>query len=180
MNFLDVIVIIPVLWGAFKGLKNGLISEVSSIIALILGIWAAINCSDFVAGYLKEYTSISEENQQIVAFAVTFIIVLLLCYLLSRILIKVCKSIKILWLDKLMGIMFGMSKYIIVIAFLFFVANSLIKSYATKPIEVCENSLFFKPMAETAESFVGGKISVPERKIPDLFEPFKHTDDEDN
>lgn len=170
MNFLDVIVIIPVLWGAFKGFKNGLISEVGTIVALILGIWAAVNLSDYLATYIQEYTSISTGYQQIAAFAATFILVIVACFCVTKIIVRFFKAIKILWLDKLCGIVFGMSKYLIVIAFLFYLANSLIESYATKPIEVVETSVLFKPMAKTAESFVSGKIKVPHVEKNDKFE----------
>ncbi len=177
MNFLDVIVLIPVLWGAFKGFKNGLISEVGTIAALILGIWAAINLSGTLSEYIQEYTSIAPEYQQITAFATTFVIVVVACFCITKIIVHFFKTIKILWLDKLCGIVFGMSKYLIVIAFLFYLANSLIESYATKPIEVVETSVLFKPMAKTAESFVSGKIKVPHIEKNDTFEEkFKNED----
>lgn len=179
MNFIDIIVIIPVLWGAFKGFKNGLITEGGTIVALILGIWASINLSENLASYIQEYTSISPQYQQITAFACTFILVIVACFLITKIILRFCKAINLLWLDKLLGIIFGMSKYLIILAFLFYLANTLIKSYATKPIEVVETSVLFKPMAETAESFVAGKIAVPEVQKPDFFDPFKHSNDED-
>lgn len=179
MNFLDIIVIIPVLWGAFKGFKNGLITEGGTMVALILGIWASISFSGTFAKYIQEYTSIAPEYQQIAAFACTFILVLIACFIVTKVILRFCKAINILWLDKLLGIVFGMSKYLIILAFLFYLANTLIKTYARKPIEVVETSILFKPMAETAESFISGKIEVPEVKNPSFFEPFKPNDDED-
>lgn len=179
MNFLDIIVIIPVIWGAFKGFKNGLISEAGSIASLILGIWAALTLSDTLAPYVEKYSSVSEGYQQITAFAVTFVLVLILCYIITRVIISFCKAIKILWLDKLLGVIFGMSKYLIILSFIFYLANTLIKSYATKPIEVVETSLLFKPMAETAESFAAGKITIPTIERPSFFDPIKQNNDED-
>lgn len=162
MNFLDIIVIIPVLWGAFKGFKNGLISEGGTIVALILGIWASVNFSEFMTKYIQEYTSISPDYQQITAFGCVFVLVIVLCFIITKIILRFCKAINILWLDKLLGIVFGMSKYLIILSFLFYLTNTLIKSYATKPIETIETSVFFKPMAETAESIVAGQINTPQ------------------
>ena len=102
MNILDIIAIIPILWGAFKGFKNGLITEGGTIIGLVLGIWAAMHLSENLTKYIQEYTSISPEYQQIAAFAGTFIIVLIFCFIITRILIRFCKSINILWLDKIL------------------------------------------------------------------------------
>lgn len=179
MNFLDIIVLIPVLWGAFKGFKNGLISEAGSIASLILGIWAALTLSDKIAPFVAKFTAISEGYQQITAFAITFVLVLILCYIITRIIIGFCKAINILWLDKLLGVLFGMSKYLIILSFIFYLTNTLVKSYATKPVEVIENSVLFKPMAETAESFASGSITIPTIEKPSFFDPFKQNNDED-
>lgn len=179
MNFLDIIVIIPVLWGAFKGFKNGLISEGGTIVALVLGIWASLHFSDSVAGLVAEYTSVSPQYQQVVAFGVVFIFVLIACFIVTRVILRFCKAIKILWLDKLLGIVFGMSKYLIILAFIFYLANTLIQSYATKPIETVETSVFFKPLAETAESVVSGKIQTPHIDKNDIFDVIKKVEHED-
>ena len=45
MNYLDIIIIIPLIWGAYKGFRKGFIIEIASLIALILGIWGGINFS---------------------------------------------------------------------------------------------------------------------------------------
>lgn len=179
MNFLDIIVIIPVLWGAFKGFKNGLISEGGTIVALVLGIWASIKFSGVIAQYLQEYTSIEPAYQQIAGFAFTFIFVLIACFIITKVILRFCKAIHILWLDKLLGIVFGMSKYLIILAFIFYLANTVVQTYARKPIAVIEESVLFKPLAETAESFIAGNIDVPQIQKPDIFDPFKHSDDED-
>ncbi|MCQ2960448.1 MAG: CvpA family protein [Bacteroidales bacterium] len=179
MNFLDIIVIIPVLWGAFKGFKNGLISEGGTIVALILGIWASLTFSESIALKIQEYTSIEPAYQQITAFGCIFLFVIIACFIITRVILRFCKAINILWLDKLLGITFGMSKYLIILSFLFYLGNTMIKNYATKPIELVENSVLFKPMAEIAESFIAGKIEVPQIEKPSFFDPLKHLNDED-
>lgn len=179
MNFLDIIVIIPLIWGAFKGFKNGLISEGGTIVALVLGIWAAVSFSDALTPFIEEYTSVAPEHQKIVAFAGTFILVLIACYFVTRIILKFFQAIKLAWLDKLMGVLFGATKYLVVISMIFFLVNSLIKTYSTKPIEVVETSIFFKPLAEGAEAIIGGKLNVPQIEKPTIFEPLKQQNDED-
>ncbi|MBP5583876.1 MAG: CvpA family protein [Bacteroidales bacterium] len=179
MNFLDIIVIIPVLWGAFKGFKNGLISEGGTIVALVLGIWASLRFSESIAKYVADYTSVSSEYQQIVAFAVIFVFVLIACFIITRVILRFCKAIKILWLDKLLGVMFGMSKYLVILAFIFYLANTLIKSYATKPIEVVETSLLFKPLAETAETVVSGQLPTPHIDTMNVLDTVKKVRNED-
>ncbi len=52
MNYIDLIIAIPLVWGVFVGFKNGLIIEVASLAALLLGIFGAIHFSDLTANFL--------------------------------------------------------------------------------------------------------------------------------
>lgn len=182
MNILDIIAIIPILWGAFKGFKNGLLTEGGTMIGLILGIWAAVHLSENFTKYIQEYTSISPDYQQIAAFAGTFLLALIACFIITRILLRFCKAINILWLDKVLGIAFGMSKYIIILAFIFFLINTLVKSYATKPVKTIEESILFIPLADVAESCIDGKITVPkiEKQSIDIFDSIKKGNGDEN
>ncbi len=42
MNWLDIGIAVPLVWGAYVGFKKGLVIELASLAALILGIYAAI------------------------------------------------------------------------------------------------------------------------------------------
>ena len=59
IEYLDIILAIPLIWGAFMGFKKGLILELASIVALVLGIYGAVKFSDLTADYLNSYFEIS-------------------------------------------------------------------------------------------------------------------------
>ena len=61
MSKIDIILIIPLLWGAFMGFRKGLVLELASLVGLILGIYGAIKFCDFTAEKLIEYVEVSEE-----------------------------------------------------------------------------------------------------------------------
>ena len=48
MNTLDIIFLIPLLWFAYKGFVNGLVVELASLIALLLGVYLSFRFSVFV------------------------------------------------------------------------------------------------------------------------------------
>ena len=48
MNYLDIIIAVPLLYGMIKGFSNGLIKEVTSLLALFIGVYVAINFSEFL------------------------------------------------------------------------------------------------------------------------------------
>ncbi|MDR0940594.1 MAG: CvpA family protein [Bacteroidales bacterium] len=162
MNYLDFIVVIPVLWGMFKGFKNGLISEVGAVVSLIAGIWLAIKFSAQVGEFIASKTSITPQYQGIVAFALIFFVVVVLCFIITHILKSLFKAIRLAWLDKLLGTVFGAAKWVIIIAFIFFFSNTLIVRYYNEPIEVLETSLFFKPLATAAHNLLENGIQLPD------------------
>lgn len=161
MNYLDFIVIIPVLWGMFKGFKNGLISEVGAVVSLIFGIWLAIMFSAQAGEFIAEKTSITPQYQGIVAFSLIFFVVVVLCFIITHVLKSFFKAIRLAWLDKLLGIVFGAAKWVIIIAFLFFFTNTLIVRYYNEPIEVLETSLFFKPLVAAAHHVLENGVCLP-------------------
>ena len=54
MTTFDIIIVILLLVGAVRGFISGLIMQLTSLAALLLGIWVAIRFSDFTAMLLME------------------------------------------------------------------------------------------------------------------------------
>ncbi|MBP5782837.1 MAG: CvpA family protein, partial [Bacteroidales bacterium] len=42
MNWLDIVILVPCVWGLIKGISNGIVKEVMQIVSLVLGIWLSI------------------------------------------------------------------------------------------------------------------------------------------
>jgi membrane protein required for colicin V production len=161
MNYLDFAIVVPVLWGAFKGFKNGLISEVGAVASLLAGIWLATIFSVRGGELIAAHTSITPQYQQIAAFALIFFVVVVLCFIITNLLKRFFDAIRLTWLDKLAGIVFGIGKWLIIIAFVFFFAQTLIARYYAEPVEMIETSMFFKPLAGAAQSLIDGTVQLP-------------------
>lgn len=162
INIIDIILLIPILWGGFKGFKNGLISEGGTVLALILGIWASIKFSTAGGTYVQSLFGFSDQYKEIVAFSIIFILVVILSFFITKLIHNFFKAIKLEWLNKILGIVFGAGKYLVIISFLFFITQTLIQKYHQKPVGVFENSLSFKPLANMAHSILDGNIRLPE------------------
>ena len=72
MNYIDIIICIPLVWGLYKGFTKGLIIEAASFIAFGLGVWGGIHFSDFIAHKISEWFNWHSPYLPIVSFAVTF------------------------------------------------------------------------------------------------------------
>ena len=75
MGFLDIIFGLLLLWGLYKGVKNGLFIELASIVALVAGIYGAIHFSYYAGDYLSENMKWEERYINITAFVITFLVI---------------------------------------------------------------------------------------------------------
>jgi len=146
MNILDIIIGIPVLWLAYRGFSKGFVIEITTLIALLLGIYAAVNFSSFTAGLLNDYFTLEEEYMTVLSFAVTFVAVVIAVALIGRLLEKFVNLIALGFLDKLAGGLFGILKAAFVISVIFLVINSFDLNETIISKEKKENSLLYRPV----------------------------------
>ena len=86
INYLDLIFGGLILFGAFKGFRKGVIVELASLLALVLGIYGAIQFSGFVADQLVVYIDWDKRYVDLAAFGLTSIAIILGVSLLGKIL----------------------------------------------------------------------------------------------
>ena len=120
MNWLDIVIIIPVCWFAFKGFRNGFIKELAMLAALVLGIWATCRFSDYVATLLGDVPWVN-----ILAFIITFVIVLILVYLFGNLVEKIVTLVIPKFINRLFGLLFGVGKVLLIFSLLFFIMHTL-------------------------------------------------------
>ena len=69
MNILDIILLICFIPAVVQGIRKGFISQVISIVSLILGIWLSARFASAVSGWLGQWITASGQVLEIVAFA---------------------------------------------------------------------------------------------------------------
>ncbi len=88
MNWIDFIIIILLVFGLARGFINGFIKELASLLALILGIWGAIKFSAFTAGKLYDYFDMTGQYVGIIAFLITFVIIVVIIHFIGMLVDK--------------------------------------------------------------------------------------------
>ena len=68
MNYIDIVILLFLLYGAFRGFSKGLIIEVATLAGLILGVFIAIRYSPFTEGILKDFLNITSRYLSYIAF----------------------------------------------------------------------------------------------------------------
>lgn len=126
MNVLDIILGLLLLGAFFSGLKKGFIQSFTSLVGLVVGVYAAFYFSDFVGNYLSAWFDWSEQVTKWAAFALTFFGVLFLANFVGKIFTKFIDIVLLGFLNKVLGGVFGVLKYAFILSvfFLFFNSNN--------------------------------------------------------
>ena len=75
MNYIDIILLLPLLYGAYRGFSRGLIIEVATLLGLLLGVYIAIKFSGYTEDILRHFIKLTTESLSYVALGVTILIV---------------------------------------------------------------------------------------------------------
>lgn len=152
MNYIDIILLILLVFAAINGFRKGFIEELAGLIALILGIWAALQFSGLVASLIAENFNYQSKYLPVIAFAVTFIIVLILVNLIGGIASNIIKAVQLGFLNKLAGFAFGVIKGALVLSVFLVVFNKLDQDVHLISKEAKQNSRMFEPIKNFAPS----------------------------
>ena len=116
MSFLDIVLGSLLAFGLYKGIRNGLFVELASLISLLLGIYFAIKFSDFVKSVLNGFVHWNPKTIQIIAFLLTFILVVIGISLVAKFLTKIANFAYLGWVNKAGGGFFRIIKVALVIS----------------------------------------------------------------
>lgn len=128
MGVLDIIFIIPIVWLAYKGFSKGLIIELATLAALVLGIYASLHFSYLTADFLKENFEMNQKYLGILSFIITFILVVIVLNLIGKLLEKIIDLVALSFLNKGFGGFFGVLKAVIFLSFIIYFVNKFDKN----------------------------------------------------
>jgi membrane protein required for colicin V production len=150
MNWIDAAIVVILILSMVMGFINGLVKEVASLAALILGIWGAIKFSSFTAGKLYDYFDMTGNYVSIIAFVITFMIIVVIIHFIGIIADKIIDAVSLGLLNKLLGILFGLIKSVLIMSVFFVVLNAVDGRRPFLPKERIEESIFYNPISDIA------------------------------
>ena len=118
MNFFDIIVIIILGYCLIRGVFRGLIKELSSIIGVLGGFYAAFTYYTLLAKPLSKWIA-NTGYLNILSFLIIFCGVFIIISILGVIINYLLKIALLSWLDRILGSVFGAMKGILIVSVLF-------------------------------------------------------------
>ena len=117
MNIFDIIVVVILAYCIIRGIFRGLLKELSSIIGVFAGFYAAYTYYAVAARPLSKWIS-HTGYLNLVSFIIIFCIVFLIISILGVIINYLLKLAFLGWFDRLAGALFGAAKGILIVSVL--------------------------------------------------------------
>ena len=163
MNTIDIVIAVILLFGLVKGFIKGLFIEITSLVGLILGVYGAIHFSYFLSDILKSSVSWDPSMIQIVAFAGTFLIILLALVLLGKTMTKIAETASLGFFNKILGALFGFIKYALILSVVFIVYDEINSSLKFVNKKKVRQSTLYEPVKDFAPAIFPNLIRVVEK-----------------
>ena len=151
MSYIDIIILLFLLYGAYRGFSRGLIVEVATLAGLVLGVYMAVRYSSYTENFLRDFLNFSSWYISYVALAVTFILVVILVYIVGKLLTKLVDIISLGLVNKLLGTALGVAKYFLIVCVLLLVTDALNEKFQIISEENRQKSLLFYPFLNYAQ-----------------------------
>lgn len=151
MSWLDIIILLPLLLGLAMGLKKGLIIELTSVLTIFVSFSCAHLWGATVAVWMMQQFAWTEAVCSVVAYSLIFVLVNLALYLLARLVSKLFKVIKLGWLNRALGGIFGIAKWAVIMLFIVMCVHRLDMQYHFMKDKLIERSPVYKAIAPRSE-----------------------------
>lgn len=111
MEIIDLIILIPLIYGAWKGFKKGFIMELFTLLALLVGLYAAFHFSDKITGFIIGKTHEKPGYLPAISFLFMFLAVGAMIYFGGKAIEQVLKIAQLSMLNKGIGSLIGLLKW---------------------------------------------------------------------
>ena len=164
MNPFDILIVTILAYGLIRGIFRGLVREISSIVGVLGGFYAAYTYYPHVAKLISPWIS-NSAYLNILSYLVIFSIVVIIVGVLA-VIIKYLLNIAYLgWVDRVSGALFGVLKGSLVICVLFIVLTAflpkgapIIKNATLSPYVATVSEVMAKVLSKDMKANFKSKI----------------------
>ncbi|MDP2237986.1 MAG: CvpA family protein [Bacteroidales bacterium] len=125
MNILDIIILILLVIFTIQGFRKGLVAELSSLLALILGVYVAFFFSSVTADFLHEFFGIESKYLKLIAFVLTLVLVIVAVAAIGKVVEKIINTLMLGFFNRLTGAVFGAIKGMLILSLILMLLNYL-------------------------------------------------------
>lgn len=125
MNVFDALVLFCLGYGLIRGLVKGFIIEISGVLALVLGVFGALQFASGVTYLIKDWIALDSRLIQGISFLLLFIAITYGISLLAKMLTKTLQIVALGLFNRLAGGLFGLIKWTLILTAIVLLFNQV-------------------------------------------------------
>ena len=150
---MDIVILVLIGIGVIQGLMKGFLKQLAIIVGLVAGLLVARALFGVVAEHLVTALGTSMTIAQILSFILIWVIVPLLCIMVSSVLTKALDAINLGWINRLLGGLLGAVKIMLLIGLAIHVFEYLDPKSEIISETKKEASALYNPVKEFTDVF---------------------------
>ncbi|MCR4829115.1 MAG: CvpA family protein [Bacteroidales bacterium] len=151
MNWLDLVIAVPLGYLIYKGYRKGIIFELSALVGLVLGIILSVRFANWFANIV----GLTGEFAFLISFFIIFVAVIVLAQLAGRLVEKMVKLVHAGLLNNIAGALLGMVKGLCIIGVLFHFMAIVDRDEHLLSRNIKESSMLYEPVANVGTKLTG-------------------------
>ena len=155
---IDIILLLCLGWGAYKGFRKGFIIQSFVILALVLAIWGGFAFTGKLEPFMQKYFGISDAVCYIVSFIIVFSLILILVYTSGYLVSKVADVITLGMINRLSGAAFGIFANALILSVLILLFNRINDKKQFIGKETLEKTYLYEPVEKVAPAIFPEKF----------------------
>ena len=156
MNYLDIALVIPMVYGIIRGFSKGIVNEITSLAAIIVGVYLALNFSvyfeEFFTDIISKISSDFAKNEKkafipIISFALIFLFSIISVKAIGSIIDKITNVLALGIISKIIGALFGFFKLCVILSCVIYFE----KTINIIPKKMIKNSVVYSPIESVVD-----------------------------
>ena len=152
MVWIDAVIGLLLILDILKGVRNGFASEVGTIVGILAGFFVASSFGNITAHFLLPLCGHSQQWSGVLGFLLTFLVVLVLFLILSKVFEGFLNALALGWINKLAGGFFCFLRGVLVLSIVLNLYQAVDKDCSLIGKEKVKRSVFYKPIRNFASS----------------------------
>ena len=151
MNLIDIFIGVILILGFYKGFKNGLVIELTSLLGLILGIVGAFYISKEYGLYIGKWLDWEDEYLRITTFLLSFLGIVIIVSLIGKLITRLINFVALSFINKFLGGLFGLLKFGLFLSILLLLFNVINAQFEMVSPSTLEDSYSYPILSELTD-----------------------------
>ena len=148
MNGLDIALLVLFIPGLVRGVRRGLLEQVISLAGIVAAVWLAYHFSAPACEWLRPHLTVSDTVLNVIGFGVVLVLAVIAVILLAKLFTKAVEMASLGWLNKSLGVVFGIGVTALILSILIILFDTLNAQFLFVRPEKLESSILYHPLRD--------------------------------